>query len=158
MDNNYYQPFFKSSQDIIMQMTGIAVELKGSHDSAANEIASYGVASIVNFSGKMRGRFMIDLEPKLALKIAEGVLGEPYGDIKDRMVIAAISELNNIIAGDANTQLNNSYSLGLRLVPPVVYSGTNIVVVTPKLSSMTFLCTSEYGNLKLDIGFQGEVM
>ncbi|WP_010243836.1 chemotaxis protein CheX [Acetivibrio cellulolyticus] len=155
MDKRLSDPFFSSTREIIKQMADIDININEVQEIDNSEIVSYGVASIINFSGKIKGRFMIDLEADLALKIAGNILGEPCTNLKNRIFVAAISELNNVIAGDANTYINNNYSLDLRLATPVVYSGKNIVIVTSKIISTTLLCSTVYGKMKLNVGFQG---
>lgn len=155
MDKRLLEPYFDSSKNIIKQMTDINVEVNEYQELENGEMISYGIASIINFSGKLKGRFMIDLEADLALKIAGKILGETCTNLKDRMFVAAISELNNIIAGDANTFINDTYSLDLRLATPVVYSGKNIIILTPKVTTSTLMCNTVYGKVKLNIAFQG---
>jgi chemotaxis protein CheX len=86
----------------------------------------------------------------------ENMIGEKVTNIKKHLFLSGISEMNNIIAGDANTFLNNSYSLGLRLAPPVVFTGKNVVVATSQFIESSFIeCNTNFGELKLSISFQG---
>lgn len=157
MDLKLVEPFVKSAQDVIKQMTDIDIEISGEPYNYEGDLNSYGVSSIINFSGKIKGRFVLDIDPVLAFKIAENLIGEYCDNAKDRMFLAAISEINNIIAGDANTSINNELLLSLRLAPPIVFSGNNVVISTIKMDSMVIDCKTSYGNMKLNVGFQGGV-
>ena len=155
MELKLVEPFIKSAQDVIKQMTDIDLEVSGNPYSQEGDLSFYGVVSIINFSGKVKGRFIIDIMPSLAFKMAENLMGEPCNDMKSNMLLAAISEMNNIIAGDANTSINNELSLGLRLAPPIVFTGKNIIIATSRIDATIIPCSTPYGNIKLNIGFQG---
>lgn len=154
MSMELYSPFVNSVKSIMMQMAHIDLAASGTLYSENDEIVSYGVSSIITFSGKTKGRLLLDVEPGLATTIAQNVLGVYYGSAKDYMVLAVISELNNTIAGDAITCINDKHSLGLRLAPPVVFSGKDTVVSIPKVSSLSVDCITKYGKLKINIAFE----
>ena len=82
----------------------------------------------------------------------------PFTSVKDNLVLATISEMNNIISGDGLTILNNSYNLGLRLAPPIVFTGKGTVICIPKIhpNSIDFM-SPKYGKLKLNIAFEGGI-
>jgi len=150
-------PFIKSTQTIFIQMTDIKINKIQEPVIKTETIESYGVTSVITFAGKIKGRFIIDIEPSLAMKMISNLLGEEVTTIKDRMCLAAISEMNNIIAGDANTTLNNTFKLGLRLAPPIVFTGKNMAISASDLESQSFLCETDFGKFKINIAFEGEV-
>lgn len=147
-------PFINSVKDIMMKMADIDVTVTGTVISGNEEIVSYGVTSIVACVGKIKGRLLLDMEQSLAVTIAQNVTGVCYASAKEYMVLATISELNNIIAGDAITVINNQFSLGLRLAPPVVLTGKDVIISIPKISSTSLDCTTRYGKLKVNVAFE----
>lgn len=157
MDTKLITPFVESAKAIINDMTGIAITNVGDFISAQSDFSSLGVASVITFSGKIKGRFILDLSPALALTMANRMTGESNTSIKDKLFLAGISEMNNIIAGDANTYLNNIYGLSLRLAPPIVFSGKNMMIAASKLESVSVDCGTSFGELKLNIAFQGGI-
>lgn len=155
MDNRLIEPYVNSSKNMLQDMTGISITKIGEPISDNGEFESYGVSSAISFSGRIKGRFVIDLSPELAKAIVSNMTGETMENLKDLLFLAGISELNNTIAGDANTYLNNTYALSLRLAPPIVYSGSNIIVASSNIETVSVLCDTEYGGMKLNIAFQG---
>jgi CheY-specific phosphatase CheX len=155
MDKRLEEPYFSSARKTIKQIAGLDIEECEDKDLDNGEIISYGVGSIINFTGKIKGRFMIDLEPDLAFLTASKILGRPCDNLKDKDFIAAVAKLNNIIATDANGYINDTYSLELRLAAPVAYTGKSVILLTPKVFSSTLLCKTSFGRIKLNIGFQG---
>jgi chemotaxis protein CheX len=156
MDKRLVEPFIISTQNMLKEMTQLEVKFEKDPFEEAGDADSFGVASIINFAGKMRGRFIIDIELELSNKIVFNMLGENLG-IKDRMYVATISEINNIISGDANTKLNNKFKLGLRLAPPIVFTGKEITISAPKINSYSVFGECEFGKIRINIGFQEEL-
>lgn len=154
MDNSLYTPFLDSIKNIFGQMTGIEINPKGGFYTENDDISSLGVASIITFSGKMKGRLLLDMEKSLALQVAKNITGTDYDCEKEYMVMASIQELNNIIAGDAITKLNNLYSAGLRLAPPIVLAGKDAIISIPKVEPLSMDYTTPYGRMKVNIAFE----
>jgi chemotaxis protein CheX len=149
------QPYLESAQGVLQDMAGIEIEPGGYFYPDHNDIVSYGVASIITFMGKIKGRLLLDLDPELAIQIARNINDEEFTNTKEFMVLTTISEVNNVIAGKANTLLNNTFSLGLRLAPPIVFTGKKPIVCIPKLNSESIDCYSKYGRLRINVAFEG---
>jgi chemotaxis protein CheX len=149
-----FVPFSNSVKKIVYQMSEVSVNYEGSFYGENDDIVSYGVSSLISFSGLLKGRLLIDMEPGLALTIAQKINGTSFTSVKDDMVLASISELNNIIAGDGITELNNSMKLKLRLAPPIVFAGNSPIICIPKISSQSLNCTTQYGKLKINVAFE----
>ena len=154
MEAYLYTPFVHSVQSIMDQMANIRVEFEGEQFTENDEIISFGVSSIITFAGKVKGRLLIDMEKSLALAIAENITGTKYTSANEYMVLASISELNNIIAGDSVTQLNNQNGLGLRLAPPIVFTGKDTLICIPRISSISLNCMTKYGKMKVNAAFE----
>ena len=155
MDNRYAQPFVNSVQNIVMQMADLEVEVKSDLYAENEDLVSLGVTSIINFIGNIKGRLLLDMEPALAMQIAKNINQEDFESVKDMLVMASISEMNNIIAGDANTTLNNEFELKLRLAPPIVFTGKNAIISIPRIPSVSIDCNTTAGRLKVNIAFEG---
>lgn len=156
MDSSLYIPFVQGSKDILNQMVGLEVQFDEQVSMGEQEIASLGVTSIVTFTGVRSGRFLIDMEPALALYITNTITGADFDNVKEYDVLTTISELNNIIAGDGITKLNNAHSWSLRLAPPIVLSGDSPIISVPKITSVTIGGKSEHGDIKIDIALVRE--
>ncbi|MTV48893.1 chemotaxis protein CheX [Heliobacillus mobilis] len=151
MDMRMTVPFVEALQDIFKQMAMIEVQTDGDPFNDNEEVHSYGVSSIITFAGKIKGRFLIDLDTQVALQAAKNITGSSYDSPKEQMVLAVVSEMNNIISGNAITKLNNEYGLSLRLAPPIVFAGTDVVISIPKVASASVTCTTACGKLKASV-------
>lgn len=155
MGMELYEPFIKEARAAIQSMANLKLDVVGAVTSENEEIVSMGVTSIITCTGKLKGRSMLDMEPALALALAQNIIGSAYTNVKEPMVLATVSELNNIISGGAISALNNAYGLNLWLAPPVVFAGRNCIICIPKLASASIDCVTLYGKLKINIAFEG---
>jgi chemotaxis protein CheX len=149
------QPYFDSAQDVLQDMAGIKIEPGGYFYPDHNDIISYGVASIITFMGKIKGRLLLDLDPELAIQIARNINDEEITNTKEFMLLTTISEVNNVIAGKSITNLNNTFHLGLRLAPPIVFTGIKPIICIPKINSESIDCYSKHGRLRINVAFEG---
>lgn len=155
MDDKIYTLFCNSTKKIIKEMSGVEIRGMDSLNEEKSEINSLGISSIVTFAGGGKGRMLIDMEPSLAFFMANTILQEEYFDTKDSMLLSLVSEINNIISGDAITELNNNNNLDLRLAPPIVFSGQDVLVSIPKLLSKTSFGETDYGKIRINIAWEG---
>lgn len=154
MDEKLYNPFEGSIKTMLSQMAGIEVESGSDFYKENEDIISNGVTSIISFTGKIKGRLLLDFDEELALSIAQNINAQQFTSTRDYLVLASVSELNNIVSGDAITALNNSHEFGLRLAPPIVFAGKGAAVTIPKISSVSMDCTTKHGKLKLNVAFE----
>lgn len=153
-DKKLYMSFAFSIWNTLSSMCEILFSPASDFYDNKGDLKSLGAAVVVGFSGKRKGRLLIDMEKDLATKLASKINGEKFTDIKDPMVIATLSEIGNITAGDAVTAINNEFSYGLRLVPPVVFAGENMVVGLQNMESYTMDFKSETDHLKINVAFE----
>lgn len=154
MNTQLQNPFIDSLKEVLKNMADIDAVVDGASYIEKEEIASYGISSVISYAGKVKGRLLLDMEPSLAMTIAQNISGIYYPSVKDYMVLATISELNNIIAGDGITRLNNQFPLVLRLAPPIVFAGKDTIISIPKIQSTSVEFTTNYGRLKLNAAFE----
>jgi chemotaxis protein CheX len=154
MKSEWILPFIQGTQKIVEQMVGIELIPVTEDYPEPEDLTSLGICSVISFSNKIKGRLIIDLSPDLAEEIAFLLLGERPDSIKDRMLIAAISEMNNTIAGEGCTVLNNAFQFGLRLSPPIITVGKNMIISSQRIDSKTIHFKSPIGQFKINIGFQ----
>ena len=150
-------PFMDGVKEVLKKMADIDVQITNSINTENESILSYGVSSIISCVGKIKGRLLLDMEQSLAIAIAENITGVCYTSAKEYMVLATVSEINNMIAGNAITVINNAYSLGLRLAPPIVFTGKDTIICIPKISSSSLDCTTKYGKLKINVAFERSI-
>ncbi len=152
-----YSPFLNSAKAILKKMAKIEVSTDGIFHPEDKEIESKGISSVVTYNGRLKGRMLLDMSQDTALNLVKSITGKTFQDAKEFIVLAAICELNNTIAGDGITYLNDQYSLSLRLVPPYVFVGKNALICLDKIPSKAVICSTIYGEIRIIVAFEGEV-
>lgn len=154
-DSKVFQPFVNATKGIIYSMAELELKEDGECYEETDDLISFGATVVVGYVGKMKGRMLLDFEPNTAIQLANIINGEEYASVDDEMVIATLSEIGNIVAGDAITNLNNEFSLGSRLAPPIVFSGDDVVIGTNNMQSLSIILSSEFGRIKVNIAYEG---
>lgn len=77
---------------------------------------------IIGFTGEMRGQVMISFEHSIACDIASRMIMMPITKMDD-FAMSAISELGNMILGNAATIFSNQ-GIVIDITPPTIGSGT----------------------------------
>lgn len=155
MDTTFITAFTEKTITTFEKMADVKLITDGEVCKDNNDITSLGVTSIISFAGKGKGRLILDMETNLALQIGKNIIAEDFNSVKDEMLLATIGELNNTIAGAAITDINNAFSMSLRLSPPIEFTGRDVVIAIPKINSVSNTYRTEYGKLKINIAFEG---
>lgn len=117
-------PIVKMCQNIIFQTTGYRINPEGGYDTAAS--SSYGnIAIIIGITGDIRGQVHISMSRLAADRIASALIHREPQEGLDEIAQSALSELGNMIMGNAGMIL---YQNGIRIdiTPPALFSGENL--------------------------------
>lgn len=146
-----FTAFFNDAlRDISKDMAG--VELQAAEFTDISVVKKYSV--IIGIVGEHKGRALINFGSDLVTKITEDMNYGPLDSTTDTCLY--IGEFANILCGKAVTNINNKYkTCELRLTPPAIFSGQEIRVITPQLQSSLRYFTSLYGQVIMDVGFEG---
>lgn len=149
MNAELINSFIKASKDIIVQMAGVQSET-GSVYVKEKTFPSMNVAIMIGITGDFKGQALISMEKNVGLKIASNMMGGlPVADLDD-IAKSAISELGNMILGNAATLLYNQ-GIKIDITPPSLLVGDNLSV---SITSMKTLCVplkTEHGLIEFDI-------
>lgn len=117
----YINPFLMAATSIIKDVCGIEMTV-GKPYVKNSEFASDSVIIMIGVTGEMRGQVMIALSYTKALEIASNMMmGIPVAELDD-MAVSAISELGNMIMGNAATILATK-GIGVDITPPTLCRG-----------------------------------
>lgn len=150
--------FLKSVDNILKEMVDVNACISTDFYPEGNEVCSNGVCSIINFEGKIKGRFMIDMTQDAFLNVIKSIMGRNFECAKDMLILSAIAELNNTIAENAVANLNNKYSFELKLASPTVLVAKEALVCIDKIPSYSAICKTTYGDIKVNVAFNEEAL
>lgn len=137
-------------QKVASEMTGI--DFTPSNETPVKDEKKFSL--IVGLVGQDKGRVLLELNEKLALKVFEEINGAPPED--DLELYLYLAEFANIVSGNGITSINNMFKGNeLRLTPPAIFAGRQLEITSPKVNSSGSAYLSEYGAVKLEIGIEG---
>lgn len=142
----HINPFLLSAGQIFEQVCGIKTKLGAiSKDSIA--IDGEPLFIMLGVTGEMTGQVCIVFETEVAKDVASCMMmGMPVLEIDD-MAKSALSELGNMIMGNAATLLSNS-NLMIDITPPTLGTG-KAKLVSPNITSIKVPLLYEGGEIKM---------
>lgn len=143
----YINPFLIASSSIIKEACQIQSKIGKPHLRSA-EFAKDSVVIIIGLTGEMRGQIFFGMDKKTACHIASCMMmGMPVETLDD-MACSAISELGNMIMGNAATILFNQ-GVGVDITPPTLCMG-NLTFSTPNTQNISIPLELE-GGYRIDM-------
>lgn len=148
----YINPFVESAYNVLTEVLQTDVQ-RGELYLKSAAMPMLGVAMIVGLAGDVEGRVLFDMEMGTGLKVASAMLTsmemEPVNELND-MARATLTELANMITGQAVTKLHN---LGFRfdLTPPAIFSGQNMEVSDPNFEALIVPMDLPQGKIEINV-------
>ena len=120
-----------------------------------NTLPVMGVATLVGLAGDVEGRVLFDMSMDTALKIASKMNGEELTEF-DELVKATITEVANMITGQAVTKLHD---LGFKfdLTPPSLFTGEKMEVSDHEVEALIVPMLTEQGKIEVNVAIRERV-
>lgn len=152
LKDEYFAVFKEALMDTVNRMTKTLLTYKDTY-SSDNECESAGVTTIIGIIGESTGRMLVDMSKETANRLAGAIFRrEPKSNDE---LMAALGEFSNIVAGNACSTLNKkNKALGLRVAPPSILTGENVLISSPDFSTTTAKAETNFGELLLNVGFK----
>jgi len=147
MDVRYINPFITSVQNVFKTSLATDVVISKPLIKAVDEEFA-DVSAVLGLSGDATGCVVLSLPMNTAVKVAGKFTGLEMNSQNDRFSVA-LSELANMVAGQAKPQLND---LNMTISIPTVIVGKEQVVSQAKLAPRLALpCDSMLGRFCVDV-------
>lgn len=121
----YINPFLMAATSIIKDICQVNIAVGKPYIKQA-EFSSDSVVIMIGVTGEMRGQVMIALSYEKSLEIASNMMTGFKVTELDAMSLSAISELGNMIMGNAATILSTK-GIGIDITPPAIFRGNMTV-------------------------------
>lgn len=143
----FVDPFVKAAYSVLSQVVADEPE-RGALAMRSNTFTSQQVTIMAGVNGDVEGTALYGMSLPTAQKIASAMMGEEGAQMDD-MAWSAISELGNMITGNATRLL---YEAGFEsdITPPTVLRGTNIEIST-KSPALVVPITTKFGPIEINV-------
>jgi len=150
MKIEYINPFIEASQTVIKQIASLDAKLGKVYLKTA-PYRSEDIIIMVGLTGKLRGQAVFSMTRELGMKIASCMMMGMEVTEFDEMSKSAISELANMIMGNAATILYNR-GINIDITPPSLLMGENMQITPNKMKTICIpLLLSNNDKIELDI-------
>ncbi|OQY08409.1 MAG: hypothetical protein B6I28_04750 [Fusobacteriia bacterium 4572_132] len=152
MKVEYINPFIKSAFEILQQVAALTPK-KGKLSMKNKPVASYGVSVLVGVVGEVKGQVAYSLTEETAMKLASKMMmGMPVAEF-DEMAKSAISELANMITGNASTALSSG-GLDVDIAPPTLVTGHDVSMTTSNIQTIVIPLETEIGIFEINMALE----
>jgi chemotaxis protein CheX len=148
----YINPFVESAYNVLKEVLNAEVN-RGELYLKSTSMPVLGVAAVVGLAGDVEGRVLFDMTKETAVNIAGAMLEGMELDTPtelDDMGKATITELANMITGQAVTKLHN---LGFQfdLTPPAIFTGENMEVSDTGVEALIVPMELPQGRIEINV-------
>src|ERR1700730_704396 len=149
MKAEYINPFLESARIVIEQMINIRPTTGQLGIKDIKFVEKY-IWIQIGITGQMQGDIVFGLHEAVALKLVSAMMGGFVLTEMDEMGHSAISELGNMISGNASTML---YNQGVRvdITPPKVVQTVSAPIFLPKKALTIPLIIEGIGELDIQV-------
>jgi len=117
-------PFISAAQSVLKDMAQMSTKM-GSPYLKSPEYEGDMITIIIGITGEMKGQVILSLKKEVACQIAsQMMMGMPVPELND-MAKSAVSELSNMILGNAAT-IFSTKGISVDITPPNVVMGSNL--------------------------------
>jgi CheY-specific phosphatase CheX len=148
---DFVRMFVDSTTELFQTVLGPTVGVK-SILVRPSPVAGRDVLTIISLTGDSQGRVIFDMDLFTAMQLAGCLLGEPSPGMTP-LVRSSIAELASMAIGQAISKINDSGSK-LRMSPPIVITGANLVSYDQCFETLVAPISTAYGEVRMNITIQ----
>ncbi|MFC5471736.1 chemotaxis protein CheX, partial [Cohnella suwonensis] len=130
MKAQHINPFLESANSILgmFQLS----PRTGSPSLRQTPFKGIEVLTVVGVTGQLRGQVYLGFSRNDALRIVSNMMGGASVAELDPMALSALSEIGNMICGNATIQLSQN-GVAIDITPPTVIIGSSVEVAAVKI-------------------------
>jgi chemotaxis protein CheX len=151
MKMDLIQPFINAADAVLSQGLNSPIEI-GNLTMEEDAYRRKGVAAMVELSGDIEGRIILDVESSTAARIASLISGTEVPETDD-LVREAVCELANQVIGNAVATLNDE-GFHFRVHPPHVHTSEQGARNTPDIEVMVLSFETSSGSVFMNIALR----
>ncbi len=152
MKKEYINPFIKASLDVLKTTTNTDYAMRTPYVCKESILTEHVVISI-GITGEVIGQTIISMNDQVAKNVASKMMmGMPVYEIDD-MAKSALSELGNMVIGNAATMLFNE-GITVDITTPTVIIGDNIEITSIKTETIVIPIIHNSDEIRLVISIK----
>ncbi|MFW5689657.1 MAG: chemotaxis protein CheX, partial [Spirochaetota bacterium] len=126
MKAEYANVFISGATKVFEQEIGVHLSRNGLTKKSA-PVPSLPIAIVIGITGSIRGQVVYSMDSGFAYAVTKAMIPNKLPQELRRLTSSAVSEIANMITGQASIALAGDDRL-IHLTPPAVFTGTDIVL------------------------------
>ena len=148
---DFVKIFVDSTSLLFKELIGPSVDVP-SISMKASPVAGREVMAIIGLTGEAQGRVIFDMDLFTAVQLAGHMIGEPSPGLTP-LVRSSIAELASMAIGRAISSINDQ-GTRLRMSPPTVITGANLVSYDQCFETLVAPINTAYGEVRINVTIQ----
>ena len=145
------QPFINSADAVLAESLQCETHI-GDVSMEENTYRRKGVAAIVEITGDIEGRIILDTDPATAMQVAKHLAGGDV-DASDELVRETVCELANMVIGNAITTLNDQ-GFHFKISPPELHTAEHGLSGSEETEALVMCFETPKGSLFMNIAMR----
>lgn len=150
MKVEYLNPFLDAFHDVIFQVINVESKKGNIFIKEGSQQQAGEVAINIGVTGDLSGNVLMNMNEDTAKQIASKMMFGMEVNSFDDMAKSAISELGNMIAGNAAALFSNSGKI-INITPPTLYTGKGLSTYNYKAKTLCVPMIVEDSTVEIDI-------
>ena len=149
MKAEYANPFVQAAVQTFAKEVGVKLSRK---DLVVKDspVPGQEISIVIGVTGAVRGQVVLSLDENVAMAVTKAMLpGKLPAELK-KLINSAVSELANIITGQASILLAGDHGK-IEITPPAIVRGPSVQIDFLSLQTLCLRFLSEIGSLELNI-------
>ena len=115
-------------------------------------VPSLPISIVIGITGGIRGQVVYSMDTNFAYSVTKAMIPNKLPSELRKLTNSAVSEIANMITGQASITLAGEDKL-IHLTPPAVFSGTDMTVDFLSIPTICLSFISEIGSLEINVAF-----
>ena len=151
MKAEYANVFIRSAVAVFSREIHVGLSRKSLTRKNA-PIPSMPMSIVIGVTGAIRGQVVYSMDTNFAYSVTKAMIPNRLPNDLRKLTSSAVSEVANMITGQASISLAGENEL-IHLTPPAVFTGTNMRVDFLSVPTICLSMISEIGSLEINIAF-----
>jgi chemotaxis protein CheX len=151
MKAEYANVFIRGATTVFGQEVGVGLSRKSLIRKSA-PVPSLPVSIVIGITGAIRGQVVYSMDSNFAYAVTKAMIPNKLPSELKKLTNSAVSEIANMITGQASISLAGENQL-IHLTPPAVFSGTDMTVDFLAIPTICLSFISEIGSMEINIAF-----
>lgn len=152
MNVEYVNPFIEASISVIKMLCNIDSKMGKVYLKSSTNVFNQ-IIIIIGVVGKVKGQICFEMSTETAKKIASTMMGGTAVLELDEISKSAISEMGNMIMGNASTIFANK-EININITPPSLLAGEKIEISNKFTTIVVPLELESLGDINININLE----